>query len=384
MLRIGETILKCRYEVDDLIYQGGQASVARAIDRQTGRTVAIRRLTATPEQPHFDLELHRFQRAATLRLDHPNIVDPIEYAEEGGASYTILPFVEGCSLEVHISRSGGRLPADRAVGIMAPVASALGACHERGVIHRDIIKPTNIMVDPDERPHLIDFGICGLTHEPTLTRGDGFLASLPWAAPEQVMSPGTRDPRQDLYSLGATFYYALTGKTPTRGDTPKEIMLSICNWVPPPPGQLVPGIPSRIDDLCMRLLAKRPDERYQTAEAVLQDLAPGQAVSISRYCPSCGRGVQSKARFCTACGATLNAGPSIVVRCIACGEEADHPGACLGCGRSFGSTDHRLTFTAGPLSGFSFRIPEGTHTVGRDELSPGTITSPGDISSWPA
>lgn len=367
LMKIGEVVLG-RYEVTDLIDEGGQASVAKGLDRKTGRLVAIKRLEAMPGQPNYAVELARFQRAGRLQIGHPAVVDPIDCGEENGAWYMVMPFIEGLNLDQHVANHGGRLTPDEAVAIITQVAGGLTAMHRHGVVHRDL-KPPNIRIDRQGHVHILDLGICRKLSEATVTQDPGLLGSLQWMSPEQLRNPGNEDPRSDLYSLGGIFYYMLTGSPPVQGNDPGAVALSICQWVPPPPHQIVPDIPAQVSSACMKLLAKRPEDRLSDAEAFLLALAGQTPVTVGcDFCPSCGARAAADARYCRECGAGLRSSWTAPARCLACGAEAGEAPTCGRCGRPF-ATDHRLLFVAGPLTGHTFRIPQGNYTVGRDELA---------------
>ncbi len=368
-MNINETIAGS-YQVIDLISTGGQATVAKAIEKKTGRYVAIRMLTVPDDAAHREQEEKRFRRAARLRFGHPNIVDPTELVEENGNLYMIMPFIDGLTLQDLVARSSGLIPVTDAIEIIHQVGCALGACHARGVTHRDI-KPDNILIDNQGQVYVLDLGICSVAGEPTFTRGDKFQGSFYWTSPEQIASPGASDPRLDLYSLGAVFFLLLTGCYPACGDTQEQILSCVCNQTPPPPRSANPSIPWHIDRACMRLLAKDPARRFQTAGEFLRCLAgDGIPALESKYCVSCGESANKESSFCTRCGASLQGGQNSSDRCIACGAAADNCDVCPSCGRQFSPSDHRLVFAAGSLTGAAFRIPEGNYVIGRATLSP--------------
>ena len=157
MMKIGQTILR-RYEIDDLIVEGGQASLAKGTDQTTGQTIVIKKLSAIVGQSNYEQELARFKRSAELRIGHPAVVDPIDFVEEKGAYYTIMPFIDGVDLGQHISINGGKLQPQQATAIIRQIADGLGAIHAQGIVHRDL-KPENILINEDNRPYIIDLGI---------------------------------------------------------------------------------------------------------------------------------------------------------------------------------------------------------------------------------
>ncbi len=369
MWQIGDVILG-RYEIDDLLPEGGQASLATARDGTTGLRVVVRALAASLEASNYDQELARFDRAASLLIGHPNVIDPIDRGEEGGRHYMVLPYVEGPTLAQYVVRLGGRLDANEAELIVRQIAEGLSACHTKGVTHRDI-KPENILIDDQRVIHIIDLGLCSLSYEATITQGNGFQGSLHWVAPEQIMDPRCGDHRIDLYALGAIYYYLLTGQLAAQGETPEAVMLSVCQWTPPTPRQLHPSIPEHADAVCMQLLAKDPRDRFQNADAVLKALdGKRDAPTPGAVCRSCGARIAPGGGYCPRCGASLNHTGPQSVRCLACGRIVGQAAACPDCLRPFGARDHRLTFRAGPLTGETFRIPEGDYYVGRGALAP--------------
>lgn len=369
MMNLGQLILSL-YEVNDLISEGGQASVAKAVDKQTGKDVVIKQLIASQGQKNFDEELARFKRAAKICISHPNVVDPIDIGEENGHWYMVMPFVEGLTLDKYVATHGGRLSVDQAVSIVTEIAKGLGAIHQKGYIHRDI-KPENIVIDANGHSHILDLGICRNTNEKTITTGTGLLGSLIWMSPEQAANPGSEDHKADLYSLGGIFYFMLTGSLPVNGNDPASVILSICQSMPRSPQQQDTSIPANIDYCCMKLLAKQSLDRFHTADefiAALNSSVP--AVQQNSFCNSCGNQMQQGSKYCSICGATTGYANNQAARCMACGAQTGESPACVGCSRTFSHSDHRLCFSTGSLTGMVFRIPEGIFYVGRNELSP--------------
>ena len=363
-IRIGEMILG-RYEVTEYLPGGGQAILMKGIDKQTGDVVAIKQLAASPGGSSYDEELARFRRAAQIRIEHPNDVDPIDYGEEAGDHFMIMPFIEGSDLEDYLNQQGGRLSFDEAVSIACELALALKAAHDKGYVHRDI-KPQNIRIALDGSVHLLDFGICRILTEKTITSGTGILGTLPYMSPEQLDPNQSEDHGADLYSVGVVLYRMLTGSLPVQGDTVSSVVGSICCQTPPPPRQLDPSIPEHVDRACMRLLAKHRDTRFQSAEEFLQAIQ-GTAPKTGS-CPSCSAQSYPNAGYCHSCGAELNGGRALLL-CLACGTTIGQEPDCPGCGRPFGHSDHRLHFMRGSLTGRVYRIPEGIYCIGRDQLN---------------
>jgi len=363
MMRIGKLVLG--YEVVDLIAEGGQASVAKGRDLETGRFVAIKRLNATPAQGRYGQAVARFRRAGQLRIDHPAVVDPIACCEEDGRWYMIMPFIDSVDLEQYVARHGGRLPPEEAARIVADTADGLQAIHNHGVVHRDV-KPGNLLVGPQCKVHIIDLGICRLPGQATTTGKDELLGTFMWMSPEQIRQPDKVGFASDWYSLGTVFYFLLTGNPPVQGANTESIVLGICQQTPPPPATLVSGIPPHLSAACMTLLAKRPAGRYEDADALRRALQTGTPGGAAIPCPACNFGGAKGASFCSRCGAALQPAPSSP-RCLACGLQAGSNAACPSCGRPFGH-GHRLEFTQGPLRGKVFHVPQGVYVVGRKQL----------------
>ncbi len=371
---IGQLILNC-YEIDDLLPSGGQANLARAIDQQTGDRVVIKQLNVGPDDKHHAQELARFQRAAQIRTGHPVVVDPIDSGEEQGWHYAIFPYVEGIQLDSFVQQHGGKLQPVQALDLLRHLAEGVGVIHAQAIVHRDL-KPANILITTDGLPHIIDLGISKHLHEQTLTQDDGMIGTLWWMSPEQYTTPKDIDHRSDLYALGAVFYYMLTGRVPADGQDPGSVAVSVCQNMPPSPRQLDPAIPEQVDRICMTLLQKSPDARYQDAAELLHAITKGGVLDHGRspnstgsYCTSCGKPVNTSFQFCPGCGAPQHGSPKSE-RCLACGTPVNGDPNCPGCNRAFSPSNHRLTFQAGPLTGTCFRIPEGIYIVGRQELDP--------------
>ena len=373
MMKITDTILG-RYVIDDLIAEGGQASVARGTDQQTGNAVVIKQLAASPGQTYYDQELARFKRAANIRIGHPNVVDPIDFGQEDGEWYIIMPFIDGMHLESYVMAQGGRIPSDQAICLVLEIVEGLIAIHQKGYVHRDI-KPTNIMIQPDGHVKILDMGICRKMNAKTITQGTGMLGSWPWMPREQLANPGNEDPRSDFYSLGAAFYYMLTGSAPVQGTDVATVAMSICQYVPPSPRQLDASVPEHLDQACMKLLAKLPEERFQTAQEFIQAIStptpsvPSAPSVQAMLCASCGSQIQTVCRYCPTCGAPQHVGRCEPARCLACGTIVADIAVCPGCYRPFSHCDHRFNFNGGTLLGVIFRVPEGIYHVGRNELS---------------
>jgi hypothetical protein len=252
------------YALQGVLGKGGMASVFRAERR--GEVCALKRpLSAFLEDPEF---LERFLREAEIgrTLHHPNIIRIFERGEVGGVPYFTMELVEGETLQDHFRRVGA-LDARSATKIVAQVAEALDYAHLKGVVHRDL-KPSNIMILRDGTVKVMDYGIARARRFEGLTVTGAFLGTPDYVAPETAEGKGT-DARSDLYSLGIVFYEILTGKRPFSADTPFATLQKHCAEPPRPPTSINAAVPKELEVIILRLLNKKPDDRYPAAEDLL-------------------------------------------------------------------------------------------------------------------
>jgi len=258
-----QELLAGRYSIERELGRGGMGIVLLARDVALDRPVAIKLLPPhLATQPH---ERDRFlQEARTAAgLSHPNIV-PIHLVEaRGDLVFFVMGFVDGETLRDRVERAGP-LPPRLAMKLLQEVAWALGAAHQRGVIHRDV-KPDNIMIErATERALVTDFGIA-LGRRGTESVGDPIVGTARYMSPEQACGEPV-DARSDLYSLGATFFYALTGRAPFEAANVPAILTKHV-YEPAPLVQVVrPEVPAKLGAVVDRLLRKAPPERFQTAD----------------------------------------------------------------------------------------------------------------------
>ena len=259
-----------RYKVAKKLGEGGKGIVFKAEDTRLGRTVAIKVIKSEGlDQESFA----RFEQEAkaTAGLSHPNIVAIYDIGQEGESHYLILEFVDGPNLSGLIrSQPGGRCDAATTLRIGSQVCQALEYAHSRGILHRDI-KPENIMITTTGLPKLMDFGLARALGGPNLTQRGVIVGTPAYLPPEQALGKRS-DARSDLYSLGCVLYEMVTGTPPFRGDEPVKVIFSHINDLPVMPRKLAPDIPPGLEQVILRLLAKDPDQRYQSAIEVLQAL----------------------------------------------------------------------------------------------------------------
>ena len=265
-----KTVLDNRYDVVRPLGSGGMGEVFLARDRVLGRDVALKVLRK--QYAGDDEFAERFKREAmsAASLSHPNIVQVYDRGEtEEGASYIAMEYVPGGTLKERILREGPLEAAD-AAGLGAQVAEALGAAHDRGMVHRDI-KPQNVLLTATGGAKVADFGIARAGSSVTISRTGSVMGTAGYMSPEQALGkPAT--PKSDLYSLGVVLYEALTGEQPYTADNPIAVSMKHVNEPLRPPVELNPRIPEGMNALVTKLMAKDPEDRYADAEELADDL----------------------------------------------------------------------------------------------------------------
>lgn len=264
-----------KYEVIERLGRGGMAEVYRAYHVSLDRFVAIKVLHAfLADDPEFKT---RFEKEARniARLKHPNIVQVYDFEtdEESESYYMVMELVEGPTLKgqlFRLSEQGELMPLNEALRIIREAAGALAYAHSQGMIHRDV-KPANLMLDRDNRVVLADFGIAKIVTGVQFTASGGMVGTPAYMAPEQGLGEAG-DERSDLYSLGVILFQLLTGKLPYDAETPLAVILKHLNEPIPSARRLNPDLPESIDVVLHRLLAKDPDDRYQSATELIGDL----------------------------------------------------------------------------------------------------------------
>ncbi len=260
------------YLVEGLIGRGGMGQVFRARHRMMDRTVALKILPAdfatNPELvDRFFLEVKSLGK-----LLHPNIVTAFDAGQSNSIYYLVMELIEGQSLSGLVD-SQGPLSVEQTVDVIYQVAKALEYAHSRGMIHRDI-KPSNIMMTASGQVKILDFGLVRLTGESSESIADqrrNLMGTVEYMSPEQIQHSAKIDHRADLYSLGATLFYILTGEAMFTGE-PVRIALSHLQETPPVLYEVRGDVDLRLDALFQRLVAKNPDERFDSAAHVLNYL----------------------------------------------------------------------------------------------------------------
>ena len=270
---IGRTLGTCT--IERVLGRGGMGVVFLAHQSRPNREVAVKvlLLSLMPDPARRARFLARFRREAdaVAMLDHANILPIYEYGEQTDLAYLVMPYVSGGTLRDRVERKG-QLPLDEAAGFLSKAAVALDYAHNHGVIHRDV-KPQNMLLYPDKRLVLSDFGIAKVAQAAADEDGQpasalttmGHVVGTPdYIAPEQAMGHPV-DGRADIYSLGVVLFYMVTGRVPFMAAQPMTVAAKHVSEPPPPPRQFRPDLPPAAEAVILRALAKDPAQRYRSA-----------------------------------------------------------------------------------------------------------------------
>ena len=251
-----------RYRLQLRIAIGGMGEVWQAEDELILRQVAIKILKEEYLSDPLFIERFRTEAKSAALVEHEGIANVYDYGEDTNAAYLVMELVPGESLSRIIEREK-KLPDTRVLDIMAQTSRALGAAHARGLVHRDI-KPGNLLITPDGKVKITDFGIARVGDQVPLTKTGQVMGTVQYLAPEQATGkPST--PATDLYSLGVVAYEALSGKRPFTGENQMAIAMAHINEMPP---ALPESIDPRVQNLMLSCLAKKPNQRPESATSL--------------------------------------------------------------------------------------------------------------------
>ena len=277
-----------RYQVQGSIASGGMAEVFVARDLLLDRLVALKLMH--PEFARNNAFIERFRREAqaAASLNDPRVVAIYDWGSDAGTYFIVMEYVEGSTLAEIIGASGP-LPIAKAVKVAIEVLGGLHLAHQKGIVHRDV-KPANIAITTGGQVKVMDFGIARAASDGamTVTQTGMVIGTASYFSPEQAQGKAV-DARSDIYSVGIVLYEMLTGVVPFRGESPVAVAYKHVTEDPAPPRALAEDIPPALEAVVMKALAKNPDNRYQTAQAMSRDLQRalrGQEVEATPLLPA--------------------------------------------------------------------------------------------------
>ena len=265
------------YHVIDSIGQGGMGQVFKAEHTIMGRIVAVKVLPRSRSTPEAIANFRREIRTLG-QLDDENLVRAFDAGQDGNVHFLVTEFVPGTDLR-RLIRAGGPLTMQQGASIISQAAQGLEHAHGRGLIHRDV-KPANLLVTPEGKVKVSDLGLAGYFNDPEQTDqyGGKVVGTADYLAPEVILRPDSLDKRSDIYSLGCTLYYAVTGKVPFPGGTMRDKAKAHCQMPPLDPRRLVPDLTDEFVEVIADMMAKRPEDRIGSATEVADRLRPWAVV----------------------------------------------------------------------------------------------------------
>jgi tetratricopeptide (TPR) repeat protein len=271
-------VISERYEILELLGEGGMGTVYKARDREVDRVVALK--VIRPDLAHQAKVLERFKQELVLarQITHKNVIRIFDLGSFGPLRYITMEFVEGQDLS-HILRDR-KLTVEETIQIIRQVVRALEAAHAEAVVHRDL-KPQNIMVNDHGKVSVMDFGLAFSTEMTSLTQTGVLIGTPAYMSPEQAQGQ-TVDGRSDLYALGIIFYEMLTGEVPFHADSMVASLLKRAQGPPPDPATINPAIPKPVSDVVLKCLTVSPADRFQTATELLRemDILAGDSIPL--------------------------------------------------------------------------------------------------------
>lgn len=280
-LRAGRTKFNLGpYQILDSIGQGGMGQVFKAEHTMMGRIVAVKVLPRSKSTPEAITNFQREIRAQA-QLDHENLVRAYDAGHDGNVYFLVTEYVHGTDLRRLIRSRAAPLDMHAAASLMTQAARGLDHAHCRGLIHRDV-KPANVLVTPEGRAKVSDLGLAGFFSEGVEADGLGgkVVGTADYLAPEQILTPDRLTPAADIYSLGCTLYYIVTGKVPFPGGAPRDKARAHCHQPPLDPRRLNPELSDDFVEIIADMMAKQPAQRIQTAKEVIERLSPWEGAGL--------------------------------------------------------------------------------------------------------
>lgn len=267
-----------RYKVLAILGFGGMGRIYVAEDTTTGQEVALKVLTERHEVDASMLERLKLEAKAGLRLNHPNVVRTLELGHTGAVTYVVMEYVKGLTLH-EIVMTQGPLPWPQACDVIAQAAEGLHHAHRAGLVHRDV-KPANLIVSCDGEARVLDFGLALLEDDEesefalAMIFGHDCLGTADYISPEQSLHSHDVDARADIYSLGCSLYFLLTGQVPFPLNSVAEKLVAQRMKLAPPVSTYISDVPPAVVNIIAKMMAKKPEDRYQTAAEVAEALKP--------------------------------------------------------------------------------------------------------------
>ena len=273
------TVLSGRYRLESKLGSGGMSTVYLATDETLDRPVAIKLLHAEISDQPDQLERFRREARSAARLSHPNLVGVIDAGEDEGRPYIVFEYVKGETLKRRIADEGG-LPVDEAVAYAIEIGRGLAAAHARKLVHRDV-KPQNVLIDPEGRARVTDFGIARSLEAHGLTATGRVLGTTDYVSPEQAMGEDV-DERSDVYSLGICLYEMLTGEVPFEAETQVGVAMKHVHEQMPDVFERRHDVSAAVAGVVDKATAKDSADRYSSVAEMVRDLEATLEVEAAR------------------------------------------------------------------------------------------------------
>ena len=311
MERLSSTVLSGRYRLESKLGSGGMSTVYLALDEVLDRPVAVKLLHREISEEADQLERFRREARAAARLSHPNLVGVIDAGEDDGRPYIVFEYIEGRTLKRRIQEEGG-LPVDEAVAYAIEIGRGLTAAHARKLVHRDV-KPQNVLIDPDGRAKVTDFGIARSLEQKGMTATGRVLGTTDYVSPEQAMGEDV-DERSDVYSLGIVLYEMLTGDVPFSAETQVGVAMKHVNEPMPDVQTKRPEVSAAVASVIDRSTTKDPRDRYSSVAEMVRDLEQTLEVEAARRGGTSGEATSVLDSVPAASAAPRRAAPDLVAR----------------------------------------------------------------------